>query len=191
MAKIPMSKEIYLSLKDPWDDELIGNETLVDLARPGIEHFYVKHPLKFTINKHPYKWKSQYITGEQLRHLGDVNSEDDLYLKFNGHYEDELIVDETRVDLARPGIEQFYSKKADRKVALIVNGKPKEWNKSTITFEQVVVLAFGSISNNPNVCYTVTYKRGPHQNPEGSMVRGDVVYVKNKMVFNVTATDKS
>jgi len=77
------------------------------------------------------------------------------------------------------------------KVALIVNGEIKEWDSKKINFEQVVVLAFGSISDNPNICYTVTYKRGSGQNREGSMVKGDVLLVKNKMIFNVTSTDKS
>lgn len=77
------------------------------------------------------------------------------------------------------------------KVTLIVNGEEKGWDFKEISFDQVIILAFGSISNNPNICYTVTYKRGPGQNREGSMVKGDVVRVKNKMVFNVTSTDKS
>lgn len=74
---------------------------------------------------------------------------------------------------------------------LIVNGRDKEWNDKEINFEEVVKLAFGSVNSNPNVCYTVTYKKGPGQNREGSMVQDDVVRVKNKMIFNVTSTDKS
>ncbi len=74
---------------------------------------------------------------------------------------------------------------------LIVNGREKQWAEKTITFEQVVILAFGSYDNNQNKVYTVTYDRGPHENPEGSMVKGDSVLIKNKMIFNVTATDKS
>ncbi len=77
------------------------------------------------------------------------------------------------------------------RITLIVNGEEKEWDSKTISFEQAIVLAFGSISTNPNICYTVTYKRGPGQNREGSMVKGDVIRVKNKMIFNVTSTDKS
>lgn len=76
-------------------------------------------------------------------------------------------------------------------VQLIVNGRPKPWTEKTITFEQVVVLAFGTYDPNPNKVYTVTYDKGPRENPEGSMVKGSKVYVKDKMIFNVTATDKS
>jgi len=53
------------------------------------------------------------------------------------------------------------------------------------------VLAFENYDQNPNKVYTVTYDRGPHANPEGSMVRGDKVFTTNKMIFNVTSTDKS
>lgn len=79
----------------------------------------------------------------------------------------------------------------NRKLVLIVNGREKLWDKKQISFEEVVILAFGAYDNNPNKVYTVTYDRGPHQNPEGAMVLGDTVHVKNKMIFNVTATDKS
>ncbi len=74
---------------------------------------------------------------------------------------------------------------------LIVNGREKEWNDKTISFEQVVELAFGTIQNNGRTVYTVTYTRGNNDKPQGSMVSGDVVKVKHKMIFNVTATDKS
>ncbi len=74
---------------------------------------------------------------------------------------------------------------------LIVNGREKEWNEETISFEQVVILAFGTYQQNGRTAYTVTYTRGNNDKPQGSMVAGDVVKVKHKMIFNVTATDKS
>ncbi len=39
--------------------------------------------------------------------------------------------------------------------------------------------------------YTVAYEDGPKQNPEGSMNKNQDVFVKNKMIFHATATDKS
>ena len=79
----------------------------------------------------------------------------------------------------------------NRHVEIIVNGTPKEWKEKSISFEEVVVLAFGSYNDSPNVCYTVTYSRGHHSKPEGSMVKGQEVKVKHRMIFNVSATDKS
>jgi len=76
-------------------------------------------------------------------------------------------------------------------IEIIVNGRPKHWSKTLISFEEVVILAFGTYNENPNTCYTATYSRGDHNNPIGSMVKGQEVKVKRKMIFNVTATDKS
>ena len=74
---------------------------------------------------------------------------------------------------------------------IIVNAREKVWLEKSISFEQAVVLAFGIFKENANTSYTVTYSRGEGNKPDGSMVQGDVVKVKDKMIFNVTATDKS
>jgi len=145
--------------------------------------------LKLVIDQKEYEWAEQYITGEQLRRLGDIPAESDLFLKVSPPWTDELVPADTRVDLARPGIEQFYSR--EKPIALIVNGREKPWSGKEISFEQLIVLAFGPVANNPNTVFTVTYKNGPEKNREGSITKGDKVAVKNKMVFNVTATDKS
>lgn len=79
----------------------------------------------------------------------------------------------------------------DKETTIIVNGREKPWNEKEITFAQVVTLAFGTYVENGSTEYTVTYKRGHSSKPEGSMVKGDSVKVKDKMIFNVTATDKS
>jgi len=150
-----------------------------------------KSVLHFTINGKQYEWKKQYISGAEIRILGNIPHDDEILLAVKKPWKDEPIQDDKQVNLARPEIEHFYSREKHHKVTLIVNGRPKPWTEKTITFEQVVVLAFGNYDPNPNKVYTVTYDRGPHENPEGSMVKGDKVKVKNKMIFNVTCTDKS
>jgi len=147
-----------------------------------------RQPLKLTINKETFEWPQQYILGAEIRKLGRIAPEELIYLAIKKPWEDELIKDDTRVNLARPEIEHFFSKKT---VTLIVNGTPHEWAKPTICFEDVVKLAYGTYDPNPNIVYTVTYDRGPKENTEGSMVKGDCVCVKDKMIFNVTRTDKS
>ncbi len=150
-----------------------------------------KHVLLLTINEKLHEWHHEYITGEEIRKLGEIPIEDEIFLAVKRPWEDELIKNDTRVNLARPEIEHFFSKDKHFKAILIVNGREKPWNEKTITFEQVVVLAFGKYDNNPNKVYTVTYDRGPRHNPEGSLVKGERVFIKDKMIFNVTATDKS
>ncbi|WGQ11868.1 multiubiquitin domain-containing protein [Pedobacter gandavensis] len=182
--------ELFLAIKKPWEDELILDEDRVDLARPGIEKFFFKDILLLTINDKKYKWYEQYITGKQLKELAQISLEDVLYLSIKKPWKDELIDNETSVDLARPGIEHFFSKQVDREIMIIVNGKLKSWNKRKISFEEVISLAEGNASSEQKA-YTVTYLKGPKQNSEGEMAKGDIVFVTDKMIFNATPTDKS
>ena len=76
-------------------------------------------------------------------------------------------------------------------IKIIVNGEPKVVSTGRLTFEDVVRLAVDDAVFNENVVYTVTYKRGPHQNREGALVAGESVFVANGMIFNAKRTDKS
>lgn len=188
---LPLDCELFLDIVEPWKDDAILNDETVDLARPGIEQFYIKQKLKYSIDGKNFETDKQYIKGSQIRRQGNIAADFQIYLDNKQPWEDDLIEDDEIVDLARPGKEKFYSKKEITEFIIIVNGREKQWNQKTISFKQVVELAFENYQENPNTVYTVTYAKGPHQNPEGSMVKGDKVFVTNKMVFNVTATNKS
>lgn len=191
LAGLPKDSDLYLSIPDPWDDEPIRDESRVDLARPEIEYFFIRRKLKFTINDKSFEWDRQYITGEQIRRLGKIAEEDKIFLQIKEPYKDDLIEDHTKVDLARPGTEHFYSKDTPVEVIIIVNGSSKKWEKKQISFVELIILAYGTYVDKPTMVYTVAYEDGPKQNSEGSMVKGQVVFVKNKMIFHATATDKS
>lgn len=151
-----------------------------------------EHKLRLRINGESYEWNHQYITGSEIRNLGNIPQDEKILLAIKRPWEDEPIFDNTKVDLARPGIEHFYSVKHDNhSVEIIVNGRPKVWTKRKISYKEVVMLAFGNYDDNDSIIYTVTYTHGPGQNPEGNMVKGVEVYVKNRMIFNVTATNRS
>lgn len=74
---------------------------------------------------------------------------------------------------------------------IVVNGREKEVSQKEISFNEVVTLAFGSAPGGDNIIFTVTYKRGHGDKPEGTLVEGDSVKIKDGMIFNVTRTDKS
>lgn len=77
-----------------------------------------------------------------------------------------------------------------KEVTIIVNGREKQFPKEEISFAEVVALAFDTQPSNDTL-YTVTYKRGHGSKPEGTLVEGQSVKVKDGMIFNVTATNKS
>src|SRR5882724_2946187 len=150
-----------------------------------------KKVLHLEINGQKHEWFHQYITGSEIWKLGDIPADDEIFLKIGKPWDDELIMDATKVDLARPGLEHFFSHEAPKDTKIIVNGREKDWDKREISFQEVIILAFTKYIDKPTMVYTVAYEDGPRQNPEGSMVRGETIFIKNKMIFHATATDKS
>ncbi|MBZ5859088.1 multiubiquitin domain-containing protein [Flavihumibacter profundi] len=90
-------------------------------------------------------------------------------------------------------IEKKDNEKYDDKkdVTIYVNAETKDWKEKSISFEQVVVLAFGVQPENASQTYTVTYKKGNDKKPEGSLTKGQSVHVKDLMRFNVTPANQS
>ncbi len=76
-------------------------------------------------------------------------------------------------------------------VTIIVNGQQRTVRKEELSFAEVVALAFDNPPTGPNVIFTITYRRGQGDKPEGTLVAGGTVKVKEGMIFNVTATDQS
>lgn len=139
-----------------------------------------------------YDWQQSEIKGAEIRQLGKIPEEDQIFLKANNQKDDTLIESDDVIDISKSGIEHFYSKKnPEHGFKIIINGREKQWGNKIITYEQVVKLAFENYVENPDIVYTVDYIDGPHLNQQGSMVKGGSVNVKNKMIFNVTATNRS
>lgn len=85
---------------------------------------------------------------------------------------------------------KFYSKKFKKNEVVEVNDKIHPWHKETISYNEVVELAYSPVPFNPQIVYTIFYSRGVASKPEGTMVLGDVIKVKNKMIFNVTQANQ-
>jgi Multiubiquitin len=80
----------------------------------------------------------------------------------------------------------------EKTVTIVVEGSPHEWPKSgMISFEQVVTWIFPDYSPNDQRTYTVKYKKGDNEKPEGQLVKGASVKVKDRMTFSVSRTGQS
>lgn len=189
LAGIPLETELFLSISKPYNDELIENDTRVNLARPETEYFFVKKKLRFTINGIPFVWYKQYICGAQIRELGKIPSNEKLYLDIPDGWSDDFIKDDDIVDLARPGVEHFVSRHNAHDIEIIVNAERKKYDKPKIGYEDVVRLAFSKYE--PNRGYTVKYSDGPTKNPKGLMSKGTEVFVQHNMQFHVASTHQS
>lgn len=83
--------------------------------------------------------------------------------------------------------------KKDRERAhkIFVNGREKEVVSDRLSFEEVVVLAFGQFIDNPDVRYTVIFHHADQQPRDGELLKGGSVRIKNNTSFDVTKTDRS
>jgi hypothetical protein len=146
----------------------------------------VKHEVRIHINRQPYESPNP-TTGTALYALGQIGAHQELFKEIGGDREDELIPnDGTKVHLKQD--EHFYSQKD---FVIIVNGQKKTITTRAVTFDEIVKLAFPTPPSGANILYTVSYEDGPKANPQGSLKEGGTVKVKDGMIFNVTATDKS
>lgn len=72
---------------------------------------------------------------------------------------------------------------------IIVNGRPREVSVKSISYSEVVRIAFPDDQENEAIEYTVAYAN-PHGN-DGTLVNGQDVHAKEGMIFNVTKTNRS
>jgi len=168
-------------------------DEIVDLKTAGIEGFKAKpyRKLKIKVDNKQYEVEECFMTPLEIMDLAGINS-DRFYLKEirKGNVEVSY-KDDVEHKIAITKVSCFVSCEREEIKCVIVNAREKAWSNEKISFDDVVKLAYGEVSTNPNVIYTINYKRGVSSKPEGSMVQGEVIYVKNKMIFNVTQTNKS
>ena len=66
---------------------------------------------KILIDQKPFEVDNQFITGAEIRALGNIPNDYKIYLKVNGPGDDIEISNTEQVDLGEPGREHFYSAK--------------------------------------------------------------------------------
>lgn len=181
----------YRVLQSGLLEELRPDEP-TDLRDSGVERFIIfrtDRSFRFLLNGRLFDWGTPHITGLTLKKLAGVDlATMAVWLEVPGSTA-RPIGDRDFVNLAEPGVERFITRV--REYRIFVNTRPKEVCTPALDFWEVVKLAFPQAVPNTTTYYTITYKRGPKTNPEGSLVAGETVHIKDGMLFNVTPTDKS
>jgi hypothetical protein len=76
-------------------------------------------------------------------------------------------------------------------VTIYVEGTPHEWPKDLITYAEVVTLEVPDYPQHTDINYSVKYKNGHGEKPEGILSPGASVKVKDGMRFSVSPTGQS
>lgn len=189
----PVEEFELLFRKNEKGFEPIQLEEEVDLREIGIEGFKAKPYRKIPIDVDGQKFEVEECFMTPLEILGVVGKDPKkFFLKelragnVEVGYEDDS---EHKISLSKKS--RFFICPVVVEYCIKVNLKDKTWEKPEITYEEVIILAYGSISNDPLVSYTVLYKGGAKGHEKGSLVAGEKVCVIQKMVFNVTQTNRS
>lgn len=78
-----------------------------------------------------------------------------------------------------------------KQITIYVNTRERVVDKGELTFNEVIALAYENPKTGPLVTYTITYRRGHGNKPEGTLGEHETLKVKEGMIINVTCTDKS
>ncbi|HLM99175.1 MAG TPA: multiubiquitin domain-containing protein [Bryobacteraceae bacterium] len=147
-----------------------------------------KHEVRIHIDQHPYESPNP-TTGAALYALGNVPAGLELYREVSGDREDKPI--ENGPEVVHLKEDEHFHSGPPKTYTIYVNGEQKVVTTKTVSFAEIAKLAYPIPPTGDNILYTVSYEDGPPANPQGSMKEGETVKVKNGMIFNVTATDKS
>lgn len=171
-------------------ETLRPNET-VDL-KDGARLFVIKGDGtdRFFVDGIPLEWPTKSLSGAHIKLLAGKDEDLELVLERKDQ-PDKIIDDDDEVRIGADGVEKFYTREAQVAVTIIVNTRPKPWNKKKISFEEVVAIAYPVPPAGQQIVYTVGYFDGPSNRPEGSLTAGKSVRVRDQMVFDVKFTDKS
>lgn len=165
-----------------------------DLRERGAERFIAfmtDRDFKLTLNGDELRWGKPVISGTVLYELAKPGEGDAIFLEVPG-CEDRLIEKSELVDLNEPGIERFITApKQPVTFEIVVNSRPRLVEVRTVTFEQIVQLAFPG-QHDTNVVFSMTYRHAASTPHAGELGAGGSVDVKKKgTVFNVTRTVQS
>ena len=87
---------------------------------------------------------------------------------------------------------QAISVEDHKTYTIFVEGIPHEWPNEEIGYAEVVTLEVPDYPQHPEITYSVKYKRGPRNKPEGTLSRGGgSVKIREGMVFSVSPTGQS
>lgn len=132
---------------------------------------------------------SNSMTGAALHKLAGLQPEQTLFRESPRPEDDDEIDDDEEIvslqagERLRRGLRKGYK--------IIINGQEKVVRRKWVTFAEIVSIAFPTSPGGQDLLFTITYEDGPKRNPEGSLLEGGKVKVKNGMIFNVTATNRS
>ena len=138
-----------------------------------------------------WEWGAAAIGEADIREIADVPDTMDLFLANGGG---EAIRRGSLIDLTADWVPNVVTREVApgrATVPVVVNGQSRELVSQEVSFEDLVGLAFPDRRDLTRGMFTITYRHGPADRPEGSLVPSQNLRATQGTVIHVTATDKS
>ena len=87
--------------------------------------------------------------------------------------------------------EETGEKKHEKIYKIFVNTREKEVSTNTLTYDDVVILAFGVIPTGDGIRITILFHHADQHPAEGTLLLGQTVKIKNNNNIDVTQTNRS
>lgn len=175
------------------DFEDVRLDETFDLRGKGAERFVAfqtDRDFKFEVESNELRWGKPLISGQILAALAEPGPDQAVFLEVRGGT-DQLIEPDMLVDLNQPGIERFFvAPRPPVEIEIIVNTRPRLVVGPTVSFEQIVELAFPG-PHEPNVVFSMTFRKAASTPHAGELGALGIVTIKKGTIFNVTRTVQS
>jgi hypothetical protein len=135
-----------------------------------------------------WAWGAPAIMEAEIREIADLDDDYEVVVDGEGIRPGGL-VDLTGEFPPLVGLRPRRDQRA--MVPIVVNGRERTVEERELTFERLVELAFPQLPVEAGRSFTVTYRRGPADRPEGSLVSHQATRLEPGTRFNVTSTTKS
>ena len=144
---------------------------------------------RFILDARQLAWGEPRLSGAILsKLLGTADQGKEIILRRADGTEN-IIGPNDHVHLDDLGTERLITRV--RTYVIFINGKRKTTNKASLTFDELIALAFENPPTGDGVQFTIQFTRGPEANPSGTLLEGQFVNIKNGIEFDVTPTNRS
>lgn len=137
--------ELFLIKSETGETEPVKDDDKIDLTQPGIERFSSKKKYKLIIDGMHFEWESQFITGSQLKLLGNIADGFMVFYSLKNSSDTRQVADTDTVDLSTPGIDRFYSE-AIPIATVIIGIDGKEYPVKAGTYSVSKIKEIGKIN---------------------------------------------
>ena len=173
--------------------EPVQLDEIIDLKRPGIEGFFAKPYKKLIIlvNENELEVEECFLTPNEILDAATIDKSSYYLKQIKGEIEIGYENDPNHKISIKQRAKFETCKKDKKQVTIKVNTKEHDVDKGEISYSTVVTFAFPDFPQHPERTYSVTYKKGHNNKPEGILPPGSSVKVKDGMMFTVKHTGQS